>query len=365
MIAVRILIAFAGVALVASTARQAIQTFVVPRAVPLVLNRFVYISMRRIFHGVVRLRGATDDRIRQDGIMASWAPLGLVALPGVWLVLALIGYAGIFWAVDQHGVRTAAETSGSSLLTLGFVNPGGFAADMIAFSEAAVGVALLALVIAYLPTIYAAYSRRELVVAMLDARAGTPPSAIQLMLRHHRYGGLARLDQRWNEWEQWVVDIGQTHMTHPVLPFFRSPDPEHSWITAVGALLDAANLRLSAIVLPGGGNADASIYLTAATRVVREIAGYFQIVVSHDGDHKLTPAEFDASLDELAAASVPIDEDRELIWERFAARRAQYEPALLGLASLVDAAPAPWSSDRSPPLRLPPIFRRRRPSRVR
>ncbi len=234
-------------------------------------------------------------------IMASWAPSGLVALPGVWLVLALIGYASIFWAVTQHGVRTAVETSGSSLLTLGFVSPRGFAADMIAFSEAAVGVALLALVIAYLPTIYAAYSRRELVVAMLDARAGTPPSAIQLMLRHHRYGGLARLDQRWSEWEQWVVDIGQTHMTHPVLPFFRSPDPEHSWITAVGALLDAANLRLSAIALPGGGNADASIYLTAATRVVRDIAGYFQIVVSHDGEHKVTQVEFDAALDELAA----------------------------------------------------------------
>src|SRR5579863_9276741 len=101
MIAVRIVIGFAGAALVASTVRQAIQTFVVPRAVPLVLNRLVYIMLRRIFHGVVRLRGATDDRIRRDGIMAGWAPSGLVALPGVWLILALIGYGGIFWAVDQ------------------------------------------------------------------------------------------------------------------------------------------------------------------------------------------------------------------------------------------------------------------------
>jgi hypothetical protein len=130
----------------------------------------------------------------------------------------------------------------------------------------------------------------------------------------------------------------------------------------VGALLDGANLRLSAIVQPGGGNADAAIYLTAATRVVRDIAGFFQIVVVHDGDHKVTPAELDASLDELAAAGLPIDEDRNVIWERFAARRAEYEPALLGLAALVVAAPAPWSSDRSPPLRLPPIFNQRRSS---
>jgi hypothetical protein len=313
MIAVRIMVALAGIALVASTAWQAVQTFIVPRAVPIVLNRLVYVSLRQIFHGVVRLRGARDDRVRRDGIMAGWAPLGLVALPAVWLVLALIGYACIFWAVDLHGVRGAVETSGSSLLTLGFANPGGFAADLIAFSEAALGVGLLALVIAYLPTIYTAYSRRELVVAMLDARAGTPPSAIQLMLRHHRYGGLERLDQRWSEWEQWVVAVGLSHMTHPALLFFRSADPDHSWVTAVGALLDAANLRLSAIVQPGGGNADASIYLTAATRVLRDMAGYFQIAVTQDGDNKLTAAEFDASLDELAAANVPIDEDRNVI----------------------------------------------------
>ena len=140
----------------------------------------------------------------------------------------MIGYAAIFWAVDQHGVRAAIQISGSSLLTLGFAAPGGFGPDLIAFSEAAVGVGLIALVIAYLPTIYAAYSRRELVVAMLDARAGVPPNATQLVLRHHQYGGLARLDRKWNEWERWVVDIGQTHMTHPFLAFFRSATWEHS-----------------------------------------------------------------------------------------------------------------------------------------
>lgn len=360
MIAVRIVVALVGSAIVASTVKQAIRTFVVTRAATLVLNRLVFILTRRIFHGVVRLRRATTDRVRRDAIMANWAPLSLVALPAAWLVVAMIGYAAIFWAVDQHGVRAAIETSGSSLLTLGFVNPGAFGPDLIAFSEAGVGVALLALVIAYLPTIYAAYSRREVVVAMLDARAGTPPSATKLILRHHQYGGLERLDQKWGDWEEWVVDIGQTHMTHPALTFFRSAGFEHSWITAAGALLDAANLRLSAITLPGGGNADASMYLTAATRVVRDIAVFSQIIVDGDGDHRLTAAELDACLDELAAAGVPIDEDRNVIWERFAARRAPYGRAVVELAALLEAAPAPWSSDRSPPLRLPPILGRRR-----
>jgi hypothetical protein len=361
LIVVRILVVLAGTALVVFTVQQAVRTFVVPRGVSIPLSRAVFIAMRRLFSAFARLRGAAGDRVARDAIMANWAPLSLVALPAAWLVLSLVGYAAIDWAVAQKGIESAVEISGSSLLTLGFAAPGGFVRDLIAFSEAAVGVALLALVIAYLPTIYGAYSRRELIVSMLDARAGIPPSAVGLMLLHHRFGGLDRLDQKWDEWEQWVVDIGETHTTHPSLPFFRSADADHSWLTAVAALLDAANLRLSAIVLPGGGNADAWMYLRSATRVVRDIAGYFQIPVDRDGEPALTPAELDAALDELAEAGLPVDhESRGEIWERFAARRALYEPAVLGLAGLLDVPPAPWSSDRAPPQPSPPIFYRRR-----
>jgi hypothetical protein len=358
MIVLRIAVGLAGAGIVVWAGQQAIRTFVVARAATVPLSRRIFIATRRIFHAAVRLAGATDDRARRDAIMAHWAPLSLLTLPAAWLAFSMAGYALIFWAANHEGVANAIEVSGSSLLTLGFAAPGGLGPDLIAFSEAAVGVALLAIVIAYLPTIYGAYSRRELVVAMLDARAGSPPSAIQLLLLHHRYGGLDHLDPKWEVWEQWVVDIGETHMTYPVLPFFRSATPDHSWITAVAALLDAANLRLSAIALPGGGNVDAWMYLTAATRVVRDIAGFFLLVVEHDGNHKVTRAEFDAALDELTVAGLPLESDWDLIWERFAARRALYEPAVLGLATLVDAAPAPWSSDRSPPLRLPPVFRR-------
>jgi hypothetical protein len=361
VIVVRIVAGLAGAALVVFTLQQAIRTFVVPRGVSIPLSRAVFIAMRRVFQSYVRLRGAEDDRAARDDIMAHWAPLSLVALPAAWLLLSLVGYAAIDWAVTYKGIERAVEISGSSLLTLGFAAPGGFVRDLIAFSEAAVGIALLALVIAYLPTIYGAYSRRELIVSMLDSRAGIPPSAVGLMLLHHRFGGLERLDQKWSEWEQWVVDIGETHTTHPSLPFFRSADSDHSWLTAVGALLDAANLRLSAIVLPGGGNADAWMYLRSATRVVRDVAGYFQIPIEHEGEPALAPDELDAALDTLAEAGVPVDrEHRGEIWDRFAARRALYEPAVLGLAGLLDVPPAPWTGDRATPGRTPPIFRRRR-----
>jgi hypothetical protein len=356
----RLVVGIGGAALVGFVVVQAIRTFVVPRPARLRLNWIVFIAMRRVFDAGVRLSDATDNRRRRDGIMAHWAPLSLLTLPGVWLVLAMIGYAAIFWAVLDQGVRSALEISGSSLLTLGFANPGTFQTDLIAFSEAVVGVALLALVITYLPTIYSAYSRREVEVALLDTRAGSPPSPIQLLLRHHQYGGLDRLDTKWNEWERWVVDLGQSHLTHASLPFFRSASPDDSWLTAVAALLDAANLRLSAIALPTAGNADAAMYLRAATRVVREIADLFKIPVDHAGDLRLSAAELDSSLDELEAAGVPLDPDRSAIAARFMDRRALYEPSVLGLASLLQAAPTQWSSDRSPPFQLPPIFRRTR-----
>jgi hypothetical protein len=150
-------------------------------------------------------------------------------------------------------------------------------------------------------------------------------------------------------------------MTYPALPFFRSADPEHSWINAVGTLLDAANLRLSAITVPGGGNADAWMYLTAATRVVRDIADHFQIAIEHNGELELTQAEFSAALDELESAGLPLTDDRELVWDRFAARRALYEPAIRGLAERIDAAPAPWSSDGALPERVPPPLQPRQP----
>ena len=275
----------------------------------------------------------------------------------MWLVLALCGYAAIFWSVDQRGISESVRVSGSSLLTLGFATPGGFWSNLVCFSEACVGVALLALVISYLPSIYGAYSRRELIVAMLDARAGLPPSPVRLLELHHRYGGLPRLDQKWGEWEQWIVDIGESHLTHPALPFFRSATPEHSWLTAAATLLDAANLRMSAVVLPSGGNADAWMYLLAGTGVVRRMATYFRVPVDHDGPLRLSATEFDGAIDELEAAGVPIDTDRAAIWERFSRRREQYEPAVLGLAGLLDAAPAPWSADRALPVGNPRIFR--------
>ena len=361
MLAARIALVVAGAALVGWTLDTMVRTFVIPRGLSVPASRLVFVLTRRVFDGVARARRARTHDAR-DRLLVYWAPLTVLALPGVWLVLALVGYALVFMGAEEMSLRHALIISGSSLFTLGFAFPGDLGGSLLAFSEAAIGIGLLAVVITYLPSINAAFSRRELVVATLDARAGTPPLPEALILRYHRYAGLDRLDGYWVEWERWVVDLGETHLTHAMLPFFRSQSPEHSWITALAALVDTANIRVSAIEHAGGGNAEAFMFLTAATGVLRRIAAFFGVPLDlEDGAQvSVRREELDGVLDRLAADGVPLTADRAVIWERFAHRRALYDRPLLGLAALVDAPPAAWSSDRMPRRVPPPVFRRGR-----
>jgi hypothetical protein len=344
----RILAALAGAAIIVATLDATLRTFVVPRGLAVPFARVVFVVVRRTFALILRVRRVTDHAGR-DRVLAFGAPIAVLALPAAWLFSSLVGFALLLGGIGGLAPRDAIILSGSSLLTLGFALPHGLLLSLVAFAEAAIGVGLLAVVITYLPAINAAFSRRELVVASLDARAQNPPSALALILRHHQFAGLDRLDENWRVWETWIVDVGDSHMTHAMLPFFRSSTPAHSWVTALGCLLDASNLRVSAIRHPGGGNTDAYMFHLAASAVIRRIAAFFGIVLDlEDGvAASVTPGELDEALAAMAAAGVPMVEDLDLARERFFARRAQYDRALLGLCRAVEAPPAPWSSDRA------------------
>jgi hypothetical protein len=358
MLLARIGVGAVGAVLVLWTLYQALRTFLVPRALVVPFARAIFVGVRRVINAAFRLLRINDAQ-RRDAVMAHYAPACLLLLPFAWLAVIATGYVALLWAVDGETLRRAIVVSGSSLLTLGFAMPRTLAATLIAFSEAVFGLALLALVISYLPTIYNAYQRREVVVAMLDARAGVPPAAVMLLEQSVRFSGIERIDGSWTEWERWIVDVGETHLTHTMLPLFRSPDPNRSWVTAAVALLDAANLRMAAVVAPGAGNQDAWMLLRAGTGVIRELARFFQLATTSD-TCSVTRGEFDGALSRLAAAGIPIEPDAEVAWQRFARRRAEYDAAALGLCAFVEAPPAPWSSDRAPPLRrLPPVLRRR------
>jgi hypothetical protein len=344
MIVLRVLVVVAGTLIIFTVISEAIRAFVLPRGASLRFSRWIFVGVFRALRGLSWVRRAHDRRSR-DAIMVYGAPLAVLCLPVAWLIASLIAYSGIFWAIDQGGYGDAFVVSGSSLLTLGFDRPPGVGGAATAFSEAGVGLALLAVVISYLPSLNSAFSRREEVVAKLDARAGTPPDAVTLIERHLVYATIDHLDIQWPMWEEWIVDVGVSHSTHPMLTFFRSADPDHSWVTATLALVDAANFRLSAIERPGAGNADAFMFYRAATAVLERIEGYFRRPGREGWQRTVEQPDFDAVLDRFARAGVEVPRDRESAWQRFSLRRAHYEPLIGRLTVLLDAPPPPpWAS---------------------
>jgi len=339
---VHVLVALAGALAILTALLEAVKAFVVPRGLSVPFTRLVLRSVFWSVRTLAYLRGARD-RATRDAYTAYSAPIGVLMLPAAWLVASLLGYAGIFWAVDGGPFGRAFVVSGSSLFTLGFDRPPGVGGAITAFSESAVGLGLLAIVISYLPSLNTAFARRESVVATLDARAGTPPDAVTLIERHHVFAGIEHLDVLWPEWEKWIVEVGESHFTHPMLAFFRSSDPEHSWVTAIVALLDAANFRLSAVQASGAGNAGAWMFYRAGIGVVARLSGFFGRrirVEEHRTIH--TRAEFEAVLARFREIGVPVVEDWDGAWERFARRRAEYEPVIERLSALVDAPPSEW-----------------------
>ena len=181
MLALRILAVAAGVAIVAASIGSAVKTVVLPRASASRITRSVFVIVRWLFRFVAR---PSMHYERRDRILGAYAPLGLMATLAAWLSLALGGFTLIFWGIDHDGWRTAFNLSGSSLFTLGFGRPEGLGSTALIFVEAAIGLFLLALLITYLPTIYAAFSRREVGITALEVRAGSPPSAREMIWRY-------------------------------------------------------------------------------------------------------------------------------------------------------------------------------------
>jgi hypothetical protein len=351
-----VLMVLAGVVLVCVVLDSAMRTFVLPRAVVSRLTRIVFRALRVVFDKIARRFPTYEGR---DRVMALYAPFGLLSLVVVWLLLLIGAYALMFRGAVVGDWTRAVELSGSSLFTLGFVVPpqtaGGY---ILAFAEAASGLAVLALLIAYLPTIYGAFSRRELLVAKLAVRAGTPPTAIELIERYHAIGWSDQLHTLWGIWEDWFAELSETHTTFAVLSFFRSPDPHRSWITAAGAVLDGAAMANSTLSIPW--SPEAGLCIRAGYIALRELADLYGIPYdpdpAPDGPISISRDEFDDAYRHLGEAGVPIRPDRDRAWRDFAGWRVNYDGVLLALAGLTMAPYAPWSSDRSLRVRRPPIM---------
>ncbi|HKY53805.1 MAG TPA: hypothetical protein VJM08_05825 [Anaerolineales bacterium] len=350
------LVLIAGIIIIIFTLSSALSTFVLPRSARSQLNRLVFGVLRRIFDFFIHFAKSYN---RRDAIMAYYAPVALMFLLPTWYLLIWVGYAAIYWAVGIGDLFEVFRLSGSSLLTLGFEISKTPLVTVLAFSEAMIGLMLVGLLIAYLPTMYAAFARREQVVNMLEVRAGSPPSALEMLLRFNRIHGLEKLSDYWKTWEAWFADVEESHTTLPALIFFRSPRPENSWVTAAGTVLDAAAITLSAVEIPY--EASAALCIRAGYLTLRRIANYFDIPNPQDPHYPDNPIcvereEFEDVLNQLAIAGLPIKADRDQAWRDFAGWRVNYDRALILICGLVMAPHAVWSSDRAPHLKLPPLF---------
>lgn len=345
---IRVVVFLAGLALVGWTLLSAVRTVVLPRGAQSILSRAVFRVLSYVFRF---LAGERSSFAWRDRVWALFSPMALLSLAGTWVILVLLGFMGMFWAVQHDGWSQAFHLSGSSLLTLGFAPADTFAERILAFSEATIGLGLVALLIAFLPALYSSFQRREVKVGELEVRAGTPPSAEVFLTRLYGIGRLDQMESAWLEWETWFIEIQESHTSYPALNFFRSPMPEHHWITAAGTVLDAAALVVSSV--EGPPRPEAQLCIRAGFIALRRIADFFGMEYDADPQQtdpiSITRQEFDEVYARLRDAGVPMKADQDQAWIDWAGWRVNYDAVLLQLAELTMAPYAPWSSDRSSP----------------
>jgi Ion channel len=340
-----------GVLLLGLTLLDVFRTMVIPRAARgrFRLTRLLFLALWRPWRWVA-LRAKTPQG--RERILAGASPMSLFVLLGGWAALTVLGYALVLWSpAFVHGVRghapgtfgTALYLSGASLFTIGFgdVSSTGLT-RVVVIVEGATGLGLIAVVIAYLPVLYQAFNRREVGILMLDARAGSPPSGPELLRRAGGHGVRHSLPELFGEWERWAADVLETHLSYPSLAFFRSPHDYTSWVTSLGAVLDAATLVLSSVDNEACAEAAESLYATG-THAVEDLFYYFRLP---ERTAVIERGEFDAVFEDLAAAGIPLKQPDES-WKVFTEMRSKYGGRLNALSLRVIATPTQWIGDRS------------------
>jgi hypothetical protein len=351
-----------GVLVVLATGVSVIATLIVPRPVGARLTSRVDPVVAATFR---LLTSRIAEYRRRDRLLAGEAASTLVAQLIAWLVASFVGYGLLFWPFVSGGITAALTVAGSSLFTLGFAVPPGVAPKLIVYVAAASGLIIVSLQIAYLPTLYSAFNRRETEVALLNARAGVPSWGPELLARtHYALGsGVSTLDtlpDLYSRWERWAADVAESHSAYPPLVRFRSPRPLSSWVTALLAMLDSAALFLalspqSAPVVP------ARLFLRAGFLCFNQVANAVGIHVPEEPDPdsqiSLTYQEFLDAVERMRSVDFPIERDPVDAWPDFVGWRRNYEQAAYSLARQLDVVPALWSGSRKtgdpaiPPLR--------------
>jgi hypothetical protein len=353
MQAARVVGAFAGGVLVLVTTLSILRTLVTPGGRAGRMSRTVDRASRYLFGAISAPISSFPTRHR---VLSTQAPVILALMLWAWLAGYLIGYGLLLWPV-VHNLARAVRESGSSLVTLGFAGTSGAGGTIIDILAGVTGLVVVALQIAYLPTLYAAFNRRETEVTMLRVRAGQPNWGPELLARQRTASSMEDLPEFYRSWERWASDVAESHASYPILLRFRSPDPRASWLLALLAVMDSAALWHS--VSPEATSMQARLSLSMGINCLHQLATTVGIPYDDDprpdGTIELTREEFDEGIARLKRVEFPMERSPDEAWRHFVGWRVNYESIAYRLARELDAVPAPWSGARKRPDQdLPP-----------
>ncbi len=349
-----ILVALASVALILLVLLDAFEAVVLPRRVtrPYRFTRLFFRSTwslwRRIAFGIPAGKW-------REAFLSRYGPLSLLGLLATWVFLLIMAFGVLEWSLGMPLQRNGPEAlgsylylSGTTFFTLGYgdITPASAPGRVLAVAEAGLGFGFLALIIGYLPMLYQAFSRREVTISLLDARAGSPPSAGQLLLRAAGSRSLASVDPFLAEWERWAAELLESHLSYPVLSYYRSQHDNQSWLAALTAVLDTCAVLI--VGAKGNEGYQAQLTFAMARHAAVDLALVFKTPPLAPNPDRLPAAALAALREQLGKAGLDLRDGAE-IDTKLAEIRGMYEPFVAALARHFLFALPPLVPETVPP----------------
>ena len=333
-----------GALIVAVILLEAFETIILPRRVTrrFRLTRLFYVSTWRPWRAIARLM---QTKVRENFI-SFYGPLSLLVLFAVWAASLIVGFGFLYYSAARYDpthppLQTCLYLSGTTFFTLGLgdVTPHTSGERVMAVFESGLGFGFLALIISYLPVIYQAFSKREVSIVLLDARAGSPPTAAELLSRHGGQHGVQAIQVLFQDWERWSAELLESHISYPVVAYFRSQHSNESWLAALTAILDATALIVATSDTPCSRQAKLTFAMCRHTIV--DLSQVFHAQPRSDDPDRLPPADLARLRASLDRCGYQLRED-DLSTEKLHELRRMYEPYLHALSRYLFVALPPW-----------------------
>jgi len=338
-----------GVLLILMVLWETFETIVLPRRVTrqFRLTRFFYRATWRPWVGMASLR---KNKKKRDSMLSYYGPLSLLLLLAFWAITLVFGFGLIHYglhdkltgALVSSDLGNALYLSGTTLFTLGLgdIQPASSMSRFITVLEAGIGFGYLALVIGYLPVLYQAFSRREVTISLLDARAGSPPTAYEMLRRQTGVHGMEALTELLEDWEVWSADLMESHLSYPVLAYFRSQHDNQSWIASLTAILDVCALAM--VGLEGMCQYQARMTFAIARHALVDLSQVFGAPPDKDGAiNRLPPQALAEMRQQLSISGFELADGDGALTEMKRLREL-YEPYALALAHYLRLELPPW-----------------------